>query len=844
VADGTVSRVSVLALIVALLVLAPRPGSAFTCAEADGAGCPLPGSTCFAGCDEADVRDVVAKLNGCPAYPEGGEAIIAMGPDLATTCGLVPVPLAMAPTSPAVATGACSDDNTNRYNALCLAGTGVIFDGRGAVFTYAGDQICASCDGECTLCPSGPCASRQPALFVLRGTRNTVRDLEMRFFPEGIHIKEGDGHRVEGVTARYICEDAFTVDGGTGHRVGDNLLVGDTDAVTGGGMCFARVEGSSCTADGNCPAGARCYCGEVSKLGSCAAPSPPPIWPAATPGQCYRPSRCGLDKAIQVNGGESTIERNRIDTIQQPVHVDAGTHTIADNVSCGSHADANTCHAYDVSGGFATLRANRIDHCKFGIRVVDAGTADAVDNVITNGWVSAFQVKGSGGARLRGAGNHVRNAGWFTGSDCQRGALVVVGDPTSRVDFGGGDGFWRPVIGAELSSGGNVFCQRRPDGTSLTHVWNVTDCACALNPGCSCSMAANAACGAMCPFAAPCCALDSDGACQGSLGQDASVGIGSVNAAQNAFDPLAIFFPSRGFNVVDRIPIRTRIHNMIEYTTCHAVVVEECECAGEPDGAACNDGDACSALDVCVGGVCLGTERTVCNASDQCHVAGVCDALSGACSDPPKPDGSACEDGAVCTVADSCQAGVCVSGGPGPDTDGDGVCNALDVCPAEADPGQSDLDADGLGDACDPVDAPLDLLSAVLRRHGTRGTITLRGTFLVRTPAEAFTAAEGVAVRVRNGGAVDERRAWTADECRASAGGRVMCVAGKMTRARFLPAAGGVERFRITLARAAIGPTFDASVGVVLTHGEHIDRAGSLAASACRQRSAQLRCRR
>ena len=150
----------------------------------------------------------------------------------------------------------------------------------------------------------------------------------MRFFPEGIQISAGDGHAVENVTGRWICEDAITVNGGTGHRVADNVLVGDTDAVAGGGACFVRVEGSTCTADGHCPSGARCYCGELSKLGSCATPSPPPIWPAATPGQCYRPSRCGLDKAIQVNGGESTIEGNRIDTIQQPVHVDAGTHIV------------------------------------------------------------------------------------------------------------------------------------------------------------------------------------------------------------------------------------------------------------------------------------------------------------------------------------------------------------------------------------------------------------------------------------------------------------------------------------------------------------------------------------
>ena len=185
--------VSVLVLVVAVLLGSARPGGAFTCAEADGGGCPLPGSTCFAACDEADVRSVVQKIDDCPDNPPGGQVTIAMGPDLATTCGTTPIPLAMAPTSPAVATGACGDDNANRYNALCLSAAGVVFDGRGATFRYAGDQACASCDGECTVCPAGPCANRQPALFVLRGARNTVRNLEMRFFPEGIQITEGDG---------------------------------------------------------------------------------------------------------------------------------------------------------------------------------------------------------------------------------------------------------------------------------------------------------------------------------------------------------------------------------------------------------------------------------------------------------------------------------------------------------------------------------------------------------------------------------------------------------------------------------------------------------------------------
>jgi len=73
------------------------------------------------------------------------------------------------------------------------------------------------------------------------------------------------------------------------------------------------------------------------------------------------------------------------------VHVGAGTHTIANNLTCGHHTDRNVCQAYDVSGGSATLRGNRLDHCKFGIRTV--------------GEVST----GSRNADLRGA-DIVRNA--------------------------------------------------------------------------------------------------------------------------------------------------------------------------------------------------------------------------------------------------------------------------------------------------------------------------------------------------------------------------------------------------------------------------------------------------
>jgi hypothetical protein len=91
------------------------------------------------------------------------------------------------------------------------------------------------------------------------------------------------------------------------------------------------------------------------------------------------------------------------------------------------------------------------------------------------------------------------------------------------------------------------------------------------------------------------------------------------------------------------------------------------------DGSPCNDGNACSQLDVCQSGTCTGTAPVVCAASDQCHTTGTCDPTTGFCSNPEKTDGTACSDGNACTKTDSCQAGVCMGASPV-------VCVASDQC--------------------------------------------------------------------------------------------------------------------------------------------------------------------
>jgi MYXO-CTERM domain-containing protein len=63
----------------------------------------------------------------------------------------------------------------------------------------------------------------------------------------------------------------------------------------------------------------------------------------------------------------------------------------------------------------------------------------------------------------------------------------------------------------------------------------------------------------------------------------------------------------------------------------------------------------------------------VCEALDACHEAGTCDPATGECSDPPVADGTACDDGSLCTGSSSCQAGVCAGAEPV-------VCEPMDAC--------------------------------------------------------------------------------------------------------------------------------------------------------------------
>ena len=117
-----------------------------------------------------------------------------------------------------------------------------------------------------------------------------------------------------------------------------------------------------------------------------------------------------------------------------------------------------------------------------------------------------------------------------------------------------------------------------------------------------------------------------------------------------------------------------------------------CSNPAKANGVACNDSNACTRTDTCQAGTCTGANPIVCTPLDQCHEAGTCAWVSGLCSNPSKPDGTACNDGNLCTQTDTCVLGACVGGnpvvcGPGNQCLGPGTCDpptGLCLCSGKA----------------------------------------------------------------------------------------------------------------------------------------------------------------
>lgn len=92
-----------------------------------------------------------------------------------------------------------------------------------------------------------------------------------------------------------------------------------------------------------------------------------------------------------------------------------------------------------------------------------------------------------------------------------------------------------------------------------------------------------------------------------------------------------------------------------------------------------------------------------------CDIAETCDGIDPNCPvDILVSAGTECRTSAsACDLPELCDGfdPTCPDDTGLPDTDSDGTCDALDVCPNVSDPAQTDGDSDGLGDACDACNA-------------------------------------------------------------------------------------------------------------------------------------------
>ena len=103
------------------------------------------------------------------------------------------------------------------------------------------------------------------------------------------------------------------------------------------------------------------------------------------------------------------------------------------------------------------------------------------------------------------------------------------------------------------------------------------------------------------------------------------------------------------------------------------------ECVAEAlTNSACDDASACTVGDVCQDGTCQGTPKD-CGDANVCTTDS-CDPTSGACMNSPVEDALAlaCEDGNACTAGDVCAAGACAGGENGCACQSDGDCATQD----------------------------------------------------------------------------------------------------------------------------------------------------------------------
>lgn len=99
-------------------------------------------------------------------------------------------------------------------------------------------------------------------------------------------------------------------------------------------------------------------------------------------------------------------------------------------------------------------------------------------------------------------------------------------------------------------------------------------------------------------------------------------------------------------------------------------------CTLEADDSPCDDADACTVGNHCSAGACAATANVVCEPTDPCDRA-TCDPASGVCGHVRAAEGALCDDANACTPLDRCIGGVCTGTGTR-------TCRDDDPCTADS----------------------------------------------------------------------------------------------------------------------------------------------------------------